>query len=206
MEDSTDQRQQRIQKLDALKKLGVRPYGTRFEVTHQIEPILSTYGGNTKEQLEETQVACRIAGRIVALRRFGKAAFAALQDGAHRLQVYLKKDILGERGFTLSQELDLGDWIGVEGSLFRTKTNELTVEARGLTFLSKGLRPLPEKWHGLTDIETRYRQRYVDLIVNDGVAEVFIARSRATYASQNSTVSKGWVSMICGNPMWGPDC
>ncbi|MEC4672831.1 MAG: lysine--tRNA ligase [Nitrospirota bacterium] len=178
MEESTDQRQQRIQKLDTLKELGVGSYGTRFDVTHQIEPILSTYSGQTKEQLADAKVTCRIAGRIVALRRFGKAGFAAIQDGAHRLQVYLKKDVLGEQGFTLSKELDLGDWIGVEGPLFRTKTDELTLEVQVLTFLAKGLRPLPEKWHGLTDVETRYRQRYVDLIANPDVHQIFRTRSR----------------------------
>ena len=106
----------------------------------------------------------RQLGRIVGLRRFGKAAFAVLQDGADRLQVYLKKDTLGEQAHQISEGLDLGDWIGVTGVLFRTKTNEFTVEVRTLTFLSKALRPLPEKWHGLTDVETRYRQRYVDLM------------------------------------------
>ena len=178
MEELTDQQQQRLQKLETLKELSVQPYGTRFEVTHQIETILSDHGENTKEQLEQTPVTCRIAGRIVALRRFGKAGFASLQDGAHRLQVYLKKDVLGEAGFVLSQTLDLGDWIGVEGLLFRTKTDELTLEVQQLTFLAKGLRPLPEKWHGLTDIETRYRQRYVDLIANPDVHQIFRTRSR----------------------------
>lgn len=178
MEELNEQRTLRIQKLETLRAMGVQPYGTRFDETHQIEPLAAAHGTKTKEELEENKIECRIAGRIVALRRFGKAAFASLQDGAYRLQVYLKKDVLGDDSFRLSQELDLGDWIGVEGHLFRTKTDELTIEVQQLTFLSKGLRPLPEKWHGLTDIEMRYRQRYVDLIANPDVHKIFETRSR----------------------------
>ncbi len=178
MDESHEQRAQRIQKLETLKALGVQPYGTRFEATHHVEGLVAAYGAKTKDELARHTISCCTAGRIVALRRFGKAAFVSLQDGAHRLQVYLKKDVLDDAAFRLSQELDLGDWVGVEGCLFRTKTDELTVEVRTLTFLSKGLRPLPEKWHGLTDIETRYRQRYVDLIANPGIHNIFKTRSR----------------------------
>ncbi len=178
MDESNEQRAQRIQKLDVLRSMGVHPYGTRFETTHRVSRLLAAHGATGKDELDQRSIDCRIAGRIVALRRFGKAAFASLQDGADRLQVYLKKDVLGDDAYRLSRELDLGDWIGVEGRLFRTKTDELTVEVRTLTFLSKGLRPLPEKWHGLTDIETRYRQRYVDLIANPNVHAVFETRSR----------------------------
>ena len=123
MDESNEQRAQRVQKLDVLKAMGVQPYGTRFEATHRVERLLATHGTTAKDELEQQAIDCRIAGRIVALRRFGKAAFASLQDGAHRLQVYLKKDVLGDDAFRLSQELDLGDWIGVEGRLFRTKTD-----------------------------------------------------------------------------------
>ena len=121
MEELNEQRLQRIQKLSTLKDMGVQPYGTRFNVTHDIEPLLAAHNGKTKGELDEHKIKCCIAGRIVALRRFGKAGFASLQDGAHRLQVYLKKDVLGDEEFQLSKELDLGDWIGVEGHLFRTK-------------------------------------------------------------------------------------
>ena len=157
MDELNDQRQQRIKKLESLRKLGIPPYGTRFEVKDRAGRLLRLHGEKTKERLEEEKISCTVAGRIVGLRRFGKAGFAVLQDGADRLQVYLKKDILGELAYEVCESLDLGDWIGVTGVLFRTKTNELTVEARQLTFLSKALRPLPEKWHGLTDVETRYR-------------------------------------------------
>src|SRR5690606_22571528 len=140
--------------------------------------LIKLHGEKSKETLEQEKIGCTIAGRVVALRRFGKAGFAVLQDGADRLQVYLKKDLLSTQAYTIWEQLDLGDWIGVSGVLFRTKTDEFTVEAREVTFLSKALRPLPEKWHGLTDVETRYRQRYVDLIANPAVHAIFATRSR----------------------------
>ena len=178
MDEINDQRLQRKEKLQTLRDLGLSPYGTRYDVTHTVQQLLTSYGTKAKEELEDNRIPCKIAGRIVAVRRFGKAMFASLQDGGDRLQVYLKKDLLGDESYQLCQQLDLGDWIGVEGRLFRTKTDELTVEVHSFTFLAKGLRPLPEKWHGLTDIETRYRQRYVDLIANPMVHQIFHMRSR----------------------------
>ena len=114
MEELNEQRTQRIQKLNTLKDRGIQPYGTRFDITHNIEPLLAAHNSKTNEELDGHKIECRVAGRIIAIRRFGKAAFASLQDKAHRLQVYLKKDVLGDKGFQLSKELDLGDWIGVE--------------------------------------------------------------------------------------------
>ncbi|MCA9470775.1 MAG: lysine--tRNA ligase [Nitrospirales bacterium] len=178
MDELNDQQRQRLEKLDSLKSLGVAPYGTRYQVTHTVSDILTKYQTQLKEELEAHHIDCQIAGRIVALRRFGKAAFVTVQDGGERLQSYFKQDIVGQDAYALSKEFDLGDWIGVSGRLFRTKTDELTVEVHTFTFLAKGLRPLPEKWHGLTDIETRYRQRYVDLIANPDVHRTFRARSQ----------------------------
>lgn len=178
MDGPTDQQQQRLNKLEILRQLGVKAYGTRFEISHRIEQLHQLHGQKSKEELDRERIECRIAGRIMALRSFGKALFAVLQDGAGRIQVYLKKDTLGENQFRLCELLDMGDWIGVCGVLFRTKTNEFTVEAHDLTVLSKALRPLPEKWHGLTDLEIRYRQRYLDLIANPPVHEIFITRGR----------------------------
>src|SRR5579884_2518968 len=166
MDELNDQRLQRLKKLETLRALGVQPHGTRFEVKDRAGELIRLHGQKSKEVLEQEKIACTLAGRIVGLRRFGKAAFAVLQDGSDRIQIYLKKDLLSERDYKVCEELDLGDWVGVTGVLFRTKTNELTIEVHTLTFLSKALRPLPEKWHGLTDVETRYRQRYVDLIAN----------------------------------------
>ena len=143
-----------------------------------------------------------MAGRVTALRRFGKAAFASIQDGTASLQVYLKKDVLGEQGFAVADLLDIGDWVGVSGPLFRTKTNELTVEVQQLTFLCKALRPLPEKWHGLTDIEMRYRQRYVDLIANPEVKNIFILRSRIIQAIREFLTAKGFLEVE--TPMMHP--
>src|SRR5438093_2154803 len=202
MDDLNDQQQQRIKKLDTLRELGVQPYGTRFDATDRAGQLVRLHGEKSKEVLEREQIRCRFAGRIVALRRFGKAAFAVLQDGADRLQVYLKKDLLGEQGYRVCEMLDLGDWIGVSGQLFRTKTDEFTVEVRELTFLSKALRPLPEKWHGLTDVETRYRQRYMDLIVNPESRRVFETRSRVIGAIREFMISRGYLEVE--TPMMQP--
>ncbi len=202
MDESNEQRQQRIQKLETLKSLGVQPYGVRFPVTDRAGDLIRLHGQKSKASLEQEQIACTIAGRIVALRRFGKAAFALLQDGSVRLQVYLKKDILGEEPYRICQELDIGDWFGASGTLFRTKTDEFTLEARTLTFLSKALRPLPEKWHGLTDIEIRYRQRYVDLIANPQVHEIFATRSRIIAGIRRFLIDKGFLEVE--TPMMHP--
>ncbi|ULA58899.1 MAG: hypothetical protein LZF60_80293 [Nitrospira sp.] len=202
MDEFNDQRQQRIKKLDQLRHLGVAPYGTRFEIKDRAGQLMRLHGEKSKEVLEQEQVGCTIAGRIVGLRRFGKAAFAVLQDGADRLQVYLKKDTLGDQAHQISEGLDLGDWIGVTGILFRTKTNEFTVEAKTLTFLSKALRPLPEKWHGLTDVETRYRQRYVDLIANPQVHQIFALRSRIVSGIRAFLIERGFLEVE--TPMMHP--
>ena len=202
MDELHEQRQQRLKKLETLRGMGVSPYGTRFPVTDRAGDLIRTHGGKSKEVLEQERISCTIAGRIVGLRRFGKAGFAVLQDGADRLQVYLKKDTLGEATYRICDELDLGDWIGVSGILFRTKTDEFTVEARGLTFLAKALRPLPEKWHGLTDVETRYRQRYVDLIANPGVQEIFATRSRIIAGIRAFLIEKGFLEVE--TPMMQP--
>ena len=185
MDEANEQRQQRIKKLDLLREAGVAPYGTRFDTKDRAGELIRLHGEKTKETLEQERISCTVAGRIVALRRFGKAAFAVLQDGSERLQTYLKKDLLSPQAYTVTERLDLGDWIGVTGILFRTKTNEFTVEVHELTFLSKALRPLPEKWHGLTDVETRYRQRYVDLIANPDVHGIFAMRSRIISGSES---------------------
>src|SRR5208337_414874 len=170
--------QLRRQKLEQIEALGQRSYPHKYQTTHEIPEILADYNDRTAEQLEDPKVEVRIAGRMMAIRLMGKAGFAHLQQGGQRLQIYVKKDDLGEPGFQLWKLLDIGDHIGVRGFLFRTRTGELTVHVQELTFLSKDLLPLPEKWHGLTDVELRYRQRYVDLAMNAEVRRVFIARSK----------------------------
>lgn len=202
MDELNEQRQQRIKKMETLRGMGVSPHGTRFEAKDRAADLIRLHGEKTKDVLEREPIACTIAGRIVGLRRFGKAGFAVLQDGADRLQVYLKKDTLGEAAYRICDELDLGDWIGISGILFRTKTDEFTVDVRALTFLCKALRPLPEKWHGLTDVETRYRQRYVDLIANPGVQEIFATRSRIIASIRAFLIEKGFLEVE--TPMMQP--
>ncbi|MGQ0666627.1 MAG: lysine--tRNA ligase [Nitrospiraceae bacterium] len=202
MDEPNEQRSQRISKLDALREAGVSPYGTRFEVKDRAGQLIRLHGEKTREILAQEKISCTFAGRVVALRRFGKAGFAVLQDGADRLQVYLKKDLLTAQAYAVTEQLDLGDWIGVTGILFRTKTNEFTVEVHQLTFLSKALRPLPEKWHGLTDIETRYRQRYVDLIANPDVHHIFSTRSRIIAGIRAFLIEQGFLEVE--TPMMHP--
>lgn len=169
--------QQRIKKLENLRNIGIEPYDGVFEPQHSTYEIFNILGNLDKEQLEQNIINTSVAGRIILLRDFGKAAFAHLQDSKGRIQIYFRKDLLGEN-FQLVKNIDIGDIIGVKGRLFRTKTNELTIEVKNFVFLSKSLRPLPEKWHGLKDIEARYRQRYVDLIVNPSVKETFVKRQQ----------------------------
>ncbi|HLK32082.1 MAG TPA: lysine--tRNA ligase [Terriglobales bacterium] len=192
----------RRQKLKQIEALGQPAYPTRFDFTHMIPQILAEYGGQSAEQLDAARVNVRVAGRIMAIRLMGKAGFAHLQQNGQRLQIYVKKDAVGEKGFELYKLLDLGDYVGVSGYLFRTKTGELTVHVETLTFLVKDLLPLPEKWHGLTDVELRYRQRYLDLIMNPEVREVFIKRSRLVQSFRNSLNSRGYIEVE--TPMMQP--
>ncbi|HLA49873.1 MAG TPA: lysine--tRNA ligase [Thermodesulfovibrionia bacterium] len=177
MEEINELMQERIKKLKQLRDMGIDPYGGVFEVKDRVSDILEKYEDISKEELETKNENYTIAGRIIALRSFGKAAFAHVQDASGKLQIYFKKDVLG-KDYDVLKNLDVGDIIGLKGPLFRTKTNELTIEVMEFVLLCKSLRPLPEKWHGLRDVETRYRQRYVDLIVNPHVREIFLKRSR----------------------------
>lgn len=168
----------RKQKLDQLYSLGVDPFGKKFVRTHTAEEILSFAKDKTKEQLEQDTIDVTVAGRIMLLRPQGKAAFANLQDLSGRVQIYIRQDAIGEELFEVFQQLEMGDIIGVKGTVFKTKMGEPTIKVQELTVLTKALNPLPEKYHGLTDIEMRYRQRYVDLIVNPEVRDTFVMRSR----------------------------
>jgi len=167
----------RIQKLKEIQELGCDPYPTFYRHTHTLPAVAKQFGEKSGEELEHKKDKVRVAGRILTNRPFGKAGFITLSDGEGQLQVYIKKDQLPERDFQLYKLLDIGDFVGVEGTLFRTRTGELTVLASELTFLAKCFLPLPEKWHGLRDVEIRYRQRYVDLVVNREVRDVFVKRS-----------------------------
>ena len=168
---------QRIQRIAEIEALGFQPYGHRFDFTHTIPQILAEYREKPSEALEP-RVQVRVSGRVMTVRRMGKAGFAHLLQNGEQLQIYVRKDAVSEKEFALYQLLDLGDLIGVEGYLFRTKTNELSIHVEHLDFLAKTMLSMPEKWHGLEDVETRYRQRYLDLIANPEVRKVFITRSK----------------------------
>jgi len=194
--------QLRLDKLKQIEALGQRTYPTKYEFTHGIPQILAEYSGRTGEQLEAERVNVRVAGRIMTIRLMGKAGFAHLQQDGQRLQIYVKKDAVGDKGFELYKLLDLGDHIGVSGYLFRTRTGELTVHVEDITFLAKDLLPLPEKWHGLTDVELRYRQRYVDLVMNPEVREVFLKRVKLVQSMRRFLGEHGFVEVE--TPMMQP--
>ena len=172
-----DQYLQRKKNLADIEVLGEEPYPHKFDQTLTPVQIVTAYSASDAPSLESQRVTVRTAGRILTLRLHGKAGFAHIQGDGGRLQIYVKLDAVGERAFRLFQLLDMGDIVGVSGHLFRTKTNELTIWVDSLKLLSKALLPLPEKWHGLADVELRHRQRYVDLIVNPRVREIFLRRA-----------------------------
>ncbi|MFQ5818343.1 MAG: lysine--tRNA ligase, partial [Terriglobia bacterium] len=172
-----DQYLQRKKKLAEIQKLQRDVYPHRFEFTHTIAEVVARYGEADATRLSAERPRVVTGGRIRALRLHGKTGFADLHGTGERLQAYFRRDTLGAAGFQLFHLFDLGDIVGVEGSVFRTKTGELTVQVEKATLLAKALLPLPEKWHGLADVEARYRQRYLDLIVNPGVRQVFLARA-----------------------------
>jgi len=192
----------RREKLKKIEALGQPAYPTKYNFSQTVPEILAKHGGETAEELEATRVNVRVAGRIMAIRLMGKAGFAHLQQDGQRLQVYVKKDAVGDQNFELWKLLDIGDHIGVRGYLFRTRTGELSIHAEELTFLSKDLLPLPEKWHGLTDVELRYRQRYVDLVMNPEVREVFLKRSKLVQAFRRYFDSHGFIEVE--TPMMHP--
>ncbi|MEE9542632.1 MAG: lysine--tRNA ligase [Thermodesulfobacteriota bacterium] len=169
---------QRLEKLAKLRELKIDPYPNDYTPTTTCFEVIDKFNGFSKEELEGQETEVRLAGRIVAIRSFGKASFVHIQDRSGKLQIYVKKDKVGEDIYALFKDFDIGDFLGVEGSLFRTRTDELTVEAKSVRLLSKGLSPLPEKFHGLTNVEMRYRQRYLDLIANAESREVFLSRTK----------------------------
>ena len=191
----SDQVVQRRANLEALRALGIDVYPRRFEAATTIDALIAAHGATEKEALESAALTTRVAGRILAIRSFGKATFLVLSDGKSKLQVYLRQDALSEREFQVLKLLDFGDWVGVEGKLFRTKTDEFSVWASSLEFLAKCLLPLPEKWHGLTDVETRYRQRYLDLIVNPDSRRVFEVRSRVVSNIRDFLIARGYLEV-----------
>ena len=198
----SDLLKQRRSNFEELRRLGVDPYPVTFERTHDVSTLVETFGGLSGEELEAQKPQTTTAGRVLAIRSFGKANFLAISDGRSRIQAYIRRDALSERDFTIFGLLDFGDFVGVSGRLFRTKTNELTIWASHLEFLSKCFIPLPEKWHGLSDVETRYRQRYLDLIVNPDSRRVFEVRSRVLAAIRAFLNARGYLEVE--TPMMQP--
>jgi lysyl-tRNA synthetase class 2 len=190
-----EQFEQRFARIREIEALGFRPYGQRFEFTHTVPQVLAEYGAKTAEVIEAEHPVVRVAGRVLTIRRMGKAGFMHLQGAGEKLQVYVKKDVLTENEFALYKLLDLGDVIGVEGYLFRTRTGELSVHVEKLTFLSKNLLGLPEKFHGLEDVEIRYRQRYLDLIANPEVQTVFRTRAKVVGSLRRQLEERGFVEV-----------
>jgi len=197
-----DQFQQRRKKLSEIEAMGHAAYPRKFAWTHTARQVVEEYGNRTAEELSSEAVNVRVAGRIVALRPHGKAAFGHIRGDGTRLQIYVKLDAVGEPAFKLFQLLDLGDIIGLSGHLFRTKTNELTLWVEKLELLSKALLPLPEKWHGLADVEQRFRRRYLDLIVNERTREIFLRRARIISEIRRFFESRGYLEVE--TPMMHP--
>jgi len=191
----SDQLRQRRANFEELQRLGVPAYPHFFERTDTVQTLVSAHGSRTGESLQADRTQTKTAGRIVAIRSFGKANFLVISDGQAKIQVYIRKDSLSERDFAVFKLLDFGDYIGVEGHLFRTKTNELTIWASKLEFLAKCFIPLPEKWHGLQDVEIRYRQRYLDLIVNPESRRVFEVRSRVLASIRGFLNARGYLEV-----------
>jgi lysyl-tRNA synthetase class 2 len=202
MSSQEEQIQQRRANLQELAKLGVEIYPRTFARKHTVADLVAAHGERTHDELEAERPETVTAGRILAIRSFGKASFLAISDGRARIQIYIRQDALPPLDFQIFKLLDLGDWVGVEGRLFRTKTHELTIWASRLSFLSKCLLPLPEKWHGLTDVEIRYRQRYLDLIVNPDSRRVFETRSRLVAAIREFMTARGYLEVE--TPMMQP--
>jgi lysyl-tRNA synthetase class 2 len=202
MSSQDEQIQQRKANLESLKALGVATYPNRFDRTDTVTALAAAHGGKSHDDLEAERPQTATSGRILAIRSFGKANFLVVSDGHQTLQVYIRQDSMPATDFSTFKLLDFGDWVGVEGRLFRTKTNELTIWASRLHFLSKCLLPLPEKWHGLTDVETRYRQRYLDLVVNPDSRRVFETRSRVVAAVRAFMTERGYLEVE--TPMMQP--
>jgi len=194
--------QQRYDKIREIEQLGYEPYPRKYAYSHVPAELHERFADSAAETLEEKPEEVRVCGRLMTKRRQGKAGFCHIQKDGEQIQLYVRKDDVGERDFELYKKLDAGDLIGCEGRLMRTKTGELTVRASSLDYLSKAVLPLPEKYHGLQDIETRYRQRYVDLFVNRDVREVFVRRNQIIQALRRTLDERAYIEVE--TPMMQP--
>ena len=194
-EELNDQVLVRRQKMQAFRDNGMDPFGSRFERTHLSEEIINEYSELSKEELEENPHEVVIAGRVMTKRGKGKAGFAHLQDLKGQIQIYVRKDAIGDEAYEFFNTVDLGDILGIRGTIFKTNVGELSVKAEEVFFLTKALRPLPEKFHGLKDIEQRYRQRYLDLITSETSKETFILRSRIIQSMRRYLDDQGFLEV-----------
>lgn len=188
--DLNEQMQVRLDKMHKIEEKGLKPFGYRYEFTHRSGDVKENF-----DALAETETEVKLAGRVMAIRGHGKTCFMDMQDKDGRIQVYVRKDVLGEENYALIKMMDIGDTVGVTGTVFRTHMGEVSIKAAALEMLSKSLRPLPEKWHGLKDVETRYRQRYVDLIVNPDVRDTFVKRSQIIRSVRDVLDSHGFLEV-----------
>ncbi len=188
--DLNEQMQVRLDKMHKIEEKGLKPFGYRYEFTHRSGDVKENF-----DALAEAETEVKLAGRVMAIRGHGKTCFMDMQDKDGRIQVYVRKDVLGEENYALIKMMDIGDTVGVTGTVFRTRMGEVSIKAAALEMLSKSLRPLPEKWHGLKDVETRYRQRYVDLIVNPDVRDTFVKRSQIIRSVRDVLDSHGFLEV-----------
>ncbi|AMA62190.1 lysine--tRNA ligase [Kurthia gibsonii] len=195
-EELNDQVLVRRQKMDSIREAGLDPFGQRFERTHLTNELHEQFEAVSKEELEEREaVEVVVAGRIMTKRSKGKVGFANIQDLGGQIQIYVRKDAIGEEAYEIFKRADLGDIVGIKGTLFKTNVGELTIKALEFTFLTKSLRPMPEKFHGLQDVEQRYRQRYLDLMTNDESKKAFITRSQIIRSIRNFLDNKGYLEV-----------
>ena len=195
MENLTEQEIVRRGKLEKYKELGIDPFGQKYDVTHHSIEIKEAYAGKTHEELEALNVNVKVAGRIMFIRKMGKASFFSIQDKMGKIQIYIRKDDVGEDMYNLFKLADIGDIVGIEGVVMVTQTGEITVRCKEYTHLVKALRPLPEKFHGLQDVEERYRRRYLDLIMNEDAKRVAIQRPRIIRAMQEYFDNEGFIEV-----------
>ncbi|WP_044749404.1 lysine--tRNA ligase [Bacillus alveayuensis] len=194
-QELNDQLKVRREKLHMLREKGIDPFGKRFERTHQAAELKELYNQYSKEELEEKKVFVALAGRIMTKRGKGKAGFAHIQDLSGQIQIYVRKDAVGEEQYDIFNTADLGDLVGIKGTVFKTKVGELSIKVTDFTLLTKALRPLPDKYHGLKDIEQRYRQRYLDLIMNPESKNTFITRSKIIQSMRRYLDDQGFLEV-----------
>ncbi|MGD6879356.1 lysine--tRNA ligase [Bacillus infantis] len=194
-EELNDLMRVRREKMNSLREKGMDPFGKRFERSHQSQDLIDEYGEQEKEAIEEQNISVTLAGRIMTKRGKGKAGFAHIQDLKGQIQIYVRQDAIGEESYEIFNSADLGDLVGVTGTLFKTKVGELSIKVEAFELLTKSLRPLPEKFHGLKDVEQRYRQRYLDLIMSQESKKTFITRSRIIQSMRRYLDSNGYLEV-----------